>query len=306
MTTNSSKEKNFISAVVYLHNDGARAVKFFRLLKEQLDAHFEQYELVAVDDACTDDTVDQLRAWAKDLDKPLTFLHMSLYQKLEPCMNAGLDAAIGDYVYELDTTDAPYPPELIFSAYQTALAGNDIVSVCPDMTSGSSRLFYRVFNANSHSAYALRTDAFRLVTRRAVNRVHASSEHLPYRKAAYAASGLKMADLTFSGRIVDKAAGRFSLAADSLALYTDAGFKASVGIALVMMALALVELVYTLVVFCTGHPVAGWTTTMFVLTVGFAGVFAVLAIVVKYLSLLVELIFKKQKYLIESVEKIQK
>ena len=136
------------------------------------------------------------------------------------------------------------------------------------MTSGSSRLFYRVFNANSHSAYALRTDAFRLVTRRAVNRVHASSEHLPYRKAAYAASGLKMADLTFSGRIVDKAAGRFSLAADSLALYTDAGFKASVGIALVMMALALVELVYTLVVFCTGHPVAGWTTTMFVLTVG--------------------------------------
>ena len=71
-------------------------------------------------------------------------------------------------------------------------------------------------------------------------------------------------------------------------------------------ALALVELVYTLVVFCTGHPVAGWTTTMFVLTVGFAGVFAVLAIVVKYLSLLVDLIFKKQKYLIESVEKIQK
>ena len=91
-----------------------------------------------------------------------------------------------------------------------------------------------------------------------------------------------------------------------MALYTDAGFKASVGIALVMMALALVELVYTLVVFCTGHPVAGWTTTMFVLTVGFAGVFAVLTIVVKYLSLLVDLIFKKQKYLIESVEKIQK
>ena len=45
---------------------------------------------------------------------------------------------------------------------------------------------------------------------------------------------------------------------------------------------------------------------MFVLTLGFAGVFAVLAVVVKYLSLLVDLIFKKQKYLIESVEKIQK
>ena len=304
MTTN--KEKNFISAVVYLHNDGVRAVKFFKLLTEQLDAHFEQYELIAVDDACTDDTVPLLRDWAKDLTKPLTFLHMSLFQRLEPCMNAGLDAAIGDYVYEFDTTDVPYPADMIFAAYQTALTGSDIVSVCPNRTNGTSRLFYGVFNANSHSAYRLRTDAFRLVSRRAVNRVHASSEHLPYRKAAYAASGLKMTDLTFDGRIIDKGAGRFSLAADSLTLYTDAGVKFSVGVTLIMMALALAELVYTLVIFATGHPVEGWTTMMFVLTLGFAGVFAVLAIIVKYLSLLVDLIFKKQKYLIESVEKIQK
>ena len=302
MTTN--KEKNFISAVVYLHNDGVRAVKFFKMLTEQLDAHFEQYELIAVDDACTDDTIPMLRDWAKDLDKPLTFLHMSLFQRLEPCMNAGLDASIGDYVYEFDTTDVPYPADMIFAAYQTT--GSDIVSVCPSRTSGTSRLFYGVFNANSHSAYRLRTDAFRLVSRRAVNRVHASSEHLPYRKAAYAASGLKMTDLTFEGRIMDRGAGRLSLAADSLALYTDAGFKLSAGVTLVMMVLALAELVYTLVIFATGHPIEGWTTMMFVLTLGFAGVFAVLAIIVKYLSLLVELIFKKQKYLIESVEKIQK
>ena len=304
MTTN--KEKNFISAVVYLHNDGVRAVKFFKLLTEQLDAHFEQYELIAVDDACTDDTVPLLRDWAKDLTRPLTFLHMSLFQRLEPCMNAGLDAAIGDYVYEFDTTDVPYPADMIFAAYQTALTGSDIVSVCPNRTNGSSRLFYGVFNANSHSAYRLRTDAFRLVSRRAINRVHASSEHLPYRKAAYAASGLKMTDLTFEGRILDRGTGRFSLAADSLTLYTDAGFKFSAGITLIMMALALAELVYTLVIFATGHPVEGWTTMMFVLTLGFAGVFAVLAIIVKYLSLLVDLIFKKQKFLIESVEKIQK
>ena len=143
MTTN--KEKNFISAVVYLHNDGARAVKFFKLLQQQLDAHFDQYELIAVDDACTDDTVSQLRSWAAGLDKPLTFLHMSLFQKLEPCMNAGLDAAIGDYVYEFDTTDVPYPAEMIFSAYQTALTGSDIVSVCPTRVSVIFFMFFCFF-----------------------------------------------------------------------------------------------------------------------------------------------------------------
>lgn len=144
------------------------------------------------------------------------------------------------------------------------------------------------------------------MSRRAINRVHASSENLPYRKAAYAASGLKMSDLEFDGRLTEHGEGRFNLAMDSLALYTDAGFRLSAGIAIVMMILALAELAYTLIVFCTGHPIEGWTTTMFVLTLGFAGLFAVLTIIIKYLSLLVDLTFKKQRYLIESIEKIQK
>lgn len=300
------KEKNFISAVVYLHNDGARAVEFCRAASAELDAHFAQYELVVVDDACTDDTVEQLRAWGREQTAPLTILRMSMYHGLENAMNAGLDAAIGDYVYEFDSTELCYPAELIIKAYQTALKGSDIVSVCPRTVRGGSSLFYKVFNAHSQSAYRLRTDAFRLVTRRAINRVHASSAHLPYRKAAYAASGLKMTDLEFDGRLTIKSKGRFNLALDSLALYTNAGFKASMTITLCMLVLALAELVYTLVVFATGHPVAGWTTTMFVITVGFAGLFAVLTIVVKYLSLLLELTFKQQKYLVESIEKLQK
>lgn len=302
----TNKEKNFVSAVVYLHNDGARAAEFCAMLAKELDAHFDQYELVAVDDACTDDTVSGLRALAAGLDKPLTILHMSLHQGLEAGMNAGLDAAIGDYVYEFDSTRHPYSPSLIFAAYQAALKGSDIVSVCPSKSTGGSGLFYRVFNASSHSAYQLRTDAFRLVTRRAINRVHASSEHLPYRKAAYAASGLKMTDLEFEGVLPNFQRGRWNLAVDSLALYTDAGFKASMGITVFMLVMALAELTYTLVVFLTGHPIEGWTTTMFVLTLGFAGLFAVLTIVVKYLSLLLDLTFKKQKYLVESIEKIQK
>ena len=302
----TNKEKNFISAVVYLHNDGAQAVRFFKALNAVLDQHFEQYELVAVDDACADDTIPTLRDWAKALEKPLTILHLSLHQGRETAMNAGLDAAIGDYVYEFDSTQTPYPIELVFEAYRAAMAGSDIVSVCPRSTAGSSKMFYRVFNGNSHSAYKLRTDAFRLVTRRAINRVHASSAHLPYRKAAYAASGLKMADLEFDGQLTVKGGGRFNLAVDSLALYTDFGFKASMTITLCMLALALAELVYTLIIFATGHPVAGWTTTMFVITVGFAGLFAVLTIVVKYLCLLLNLNFRQQKYLVESIEKLQK
>lgn len=111
------KDNNFISAVVYLHNDGARAVEFCRTVAAELDANFKQYELVVVDDACTDDTVKQLRAWGREQDAPLTILHMSIYHGLEDAMNAGLDAAIGDYVYEFDSTELCYAPTLIMQAY---------------------------------------------------------------------------------------------------------------------------------------------------------------------------------------------
>ena len=74
------------------------------------------------------------------------------------------------------------------------------------------------------------TDAFRLVSRRAINRVHAISDNLPYRKAAYATSGLKMAVLDFEGYAKTEN-DRFDLAVNSLVLYTDAGYKMSLGIA---------------------------------------------------------------------------
>ncbi len=301
-----NKEKNFLSAVFYLHNDAGRVEHFVSELNARLDEHFEQYELVAVDDNCTDGTVEKLHEWAKGLAKPLTILHMSLRQGTEQCMNAGLDCAIGDYVLEFDSVDMPYESGLIWQAYELGQQGNDVVSVRPQSTSRSSKWFYKVFNKYSRSPYELNTDAFRLVSRRAINRVHAISENLPYRKAAYATSGLKMAVLDFAGYAKTEN-DRFDLAVNSLVLYTDAGYKISLGIAECMMCLALAELVYTLYIYLFGgYPVEGWTTTMFVLTVGFAGVFAILSIIIKYLSLLVDLVFKKQKYMVESIEKIQK
>ena len=64
--------------------------------------------------------------------------------------------------------------------------------------------------------------------------------------------------------------------------------------------------IYTISIFMTKQPVAGWTTMMLLLSIGLFGIFSILAIIIRYLSIIIELIFKKQKYMIESIEKITK
>ena len=299
-----NKEQNFISAVVSISEDGPETMVFFEKLYALLEEHFCQFELIAVNERGGAVSTEKLRVWGKAKEKPLTIINMSLLQPHEQCMNAGLDCSIGDYIYEFDAARMNYDPQLLWQAYTMAQEGSDIVSVCPSRERWISRLFYRVFNRYSNAAYPLRTDAFHLITRRALNRVHSINANLPYRKAAYAACGLKMATLEFEGSCAGARKDRFSLATDSLVLYTDFGYKFSVGFTALMLVAALVEMIYTLVVWITGHPIAGWTTTMFVITFGMVGLFAVLAILLKYMTLLLRISFKKQSYLVESIEKM--
>ena len=181
MSSINNKEKNFISAVVYLHNEaGPAPPAFCRAVAAGAGQRTSpSMRLVAVDDACTDDTVGSAcAAWRpRPWPHPLTMLHMSLHQGLENAHERrAWTAAIGDYVYEFDSIRAALPGGAdLPTPTETALQGQrHRYRSAPAGVRPGSGLFYRVFNANSaQSVYHLRTDAFRLVTRRAINRVHA-------------------------------------------------------------------------------------------------------------------------------------
>ena len=104
----TNKEKNFVSAVVYLHDCAGQVEPFFDRLLAQLVEHFTCYEIVAVNDGCTDDTVARLKAFAAaKMEKPLTILNMSLHQGMKQAMTAGLHPPIGDSELELASLDDP-------------------------------------------------------------------------------------------------------------------------------------------------------------------------------------------------------
>jgi dolichol-phosphate mannosyltransferase len=97
---------------------------------------------------------------------------------------------------------------------------------------------------------------------------------------------------------------RQDTALSSLILFTDIAYKLSMLMTGIMILATVATGIYVIVVNILGRPVAGFTTMMLVMTGCFFGVFAILAIIIKYLSVILDLVFKKQKYVIGSVEKV--
>lgn len=309
-----NKEKNFVSAVVYVHNHEKSLPCFLEKVNRLLARNFDCYELICVNDYSTDASVKAIQDFAGKMEKAsVTILHMSYYQGVELAMNAGMDLAIGDFVFEFDKAEEEFPDGLLMEAYRTALKGFDIVSAAPDRAERwSSRLFYWVYNrAAAGRGGALRSETFRVLSRRAINRVHAMCQSIPYRKAVYASCGLPTRTLvyepqSFRGGISrEERENRRDMAFNSLILFTNLGYRLSGALAGLMMLLVILIGLYTVVIFVGAKPVEGWTTTMLFLSLAFFGVFAIFSIMMKYLTVLIDLVFTKQRYVVEGIEKIK-
>jgi dolichol-phosphate mannosyltransferase len=306
-----NKEKNFVSAVIYVYNCASGICDFLTRLYSVLDCTFENFEIICVNDASTDNGVDVIKETVRHINTSIvSIVNMSYYQGLEVSMNAGVDIAIGDFVYEFDHCVMDYAQDMIVEVYRRLLQGFDIVSAGSRKRRFSSKLFYAIFNQNANFQYKLSTESFRIISRRAINRIRMMSKTIPYRKAFYANCGLKKDMLLYDGDVsVSDTNGRHNLkrydtAFDAFILFTNITCKIAKAMAFMMMLATFAGLVYTLIVYALGSPVQGYTTTMLVTTGAFFVVFFLLAVIIKYLSLLIDLVFKKQKYLIESVEKV--
>ena len=93
---------------------------------------------------------------------------------------------------------------------------------------------------------------------------------------------------------------------DSLILFTEVGYRFSMIMTVLMMVMSVFMTIYSIVIYSTAHPVEGWTTTILFLSVALLGLFGILTIIMKYLQLLVDLVFKRKHYSFESIEKLTK
>lgn len=311
-----TKEKNFVSAVVYVYNNENEVYSFLKSVASTLDKYFEKYEIICVNDCSSDNSTQIIEEFAKEITHSvITILNLSYYQGLEKAMHAGVDLSIGDFVFEFDSMVLDFDEDVIMDVYFTSLKGNDVVGAVADgPLKLSSKLFYTIYNKCSKNQNKLTSERFRILSRRGINRMQSMAHRLPYRKAIYANCGLKYITVKYSKRSTisinklteEQEHFRWTTATNTLILFTDIAYKFTVGLTWLMMLITFLVAMYTIWVFTTANPIAGWTTIMLILSFCFFGLFAVLSLIVKYLSIILDLVFNKQKYVVESVHKVTK
>ena len=246
----------------------------------------------------------------------VSIIHLSFVQGQEAAMMAGIDMAIGDFVFEFDSPIVDYEFKEVMRVYRQALSGYDVVSASPNVAeSFTSRSFYKIFRRYSKNKVQLNTESFRLISRRGINRINMLTHVNPYRKALYFNCGLKAINLKYEPNDQSMVTAkrkylandsRLRLALDSLLLFTEVGEKVAFYLSLSMIVITFLILGYTLFIyFVRDHVIEGWTTLMLVMSVSFAGLFSMLAILTKYVSLVLSIQCNKQQYIFEAVEKVK-
>lgn len=308
------REKNFLSAVVYVHNCGERIGGFLEMIMDAVEEQFEQSEIICVNDGSSDDSVSVIRTVGRGRKgTTVSILNLSSFHGVEKAMAAGTDLAIGDFVLEFDSAIQDFSASEIMEVYKKALDGFDIVSAVPQAKERfSSRLFYFFMDQFSDAPCSFHTERFRILSRRAINRIGSLNKSVAYRKAVYANCGLRTGVITYSGGKIGKEKRgdrrerkyRMNLAVDTLILFTNVGYRFSIIMTIIMMMFAAAMAVYCVWIYMTSSPIEGWTTTVMFLSAAFFGLFGILTIMIKYLQIVVNLIFKKKQYSFESIEKL--
>ena len=169
------------SVVAPIYNEIAILPEFYRRIKEVMESTGEAWELVLVDDGCTDGSTDKIREFA-EADKhvrPVIFARNFGHQI---AVTAGLDYSRGNAVVVIDA-DLQDPPEVILELSKKWQEGYEVVYAVRAERAGESwfkkftaALFYRIIYRITDVDIPLDTGDFRLLDRKVVNVMNSMRE----------------------------------------------------------------------------------------------------------------------------------
>ncbi|MBI5686316.1 MAG: glycosyltransferase family 2 protein [Verrucomicrobia bacterium] len=199
----AGRESRLLLSVVFsFRNEEEVLPELIRRLRGTLNPLDLDYELVFVNDASTDGSLEVLLKLHEE-DPRIKIINMSRRFGVSPCVIAGLRHTRGDAVVYMDA-DLQDPPELIPQLLEKFREGHDVVHTTRTKRLGEGRFkmwltkqAYKTINAVSDIDIPENTGDFKLLSRRAVNQLLRLGEYDPFMRGLVRWIGFKQAHVFY-------------------------------------------------------------------------------------------------------------
>ena len=185
-------------------------------LRKTLDPLELDYELIFVNDASTDGSLELLIGMT-DADRRIKIINMSRRFGVAPCVMAGFRHAKGDAVVYMDA-DLQDPPEVIPELLTRYKDGFDVVHTTRTKRDGENPIkmwltkqAYRIINSVAEIDIPENTGDFKLLSRRAVDQLVRLNEYDPFMRGLVRWIGFKQTKVYYKRHARHAGKTKFSL-----------------------------------------------------------------------------------------------
>ena len=285
-----------ISVVIPFLNEEQLVEQLLDELWKELPKTGENFEVICIDDGCTDNTLPILIKYREQKNE-LKIISLSRNFGLQAAMTAGIDFASGDYVVIMDG-DFQDPPELVPVLYERMKTTDaDIVSAVRQSRSEkfSKRLyiniFHRIFDKITKGQQVAQTGNFCILNTKAHQAMLKFPERNRYVPGIRNFIGFRHEYILYDRP--DRLAGEakmssrklFSLAADAIYSFSKWPIRACLYLGLTGVVVFLFGIIYILISKFLGLAPVGWSS-MF-LAISFFG-----SVQLTFLGLIGEYIYR--------------
>ena len=269
-----------ISIAVPCYNEEPALEPFFAAVSAVAEQMPEvAFEFLFIDDGSRDRTLEKMQELAQR-DSRVKYISFSRNFGKEAGIYAGLENATGDYVVVMDA-DLQDPPALLPEMYRSIKEeGYDCVGSRrvtrkgePPIRSLFARLFYKLINRMSNAEIVDGARDFQMMSRQVVEAILSMGEYNRFSKGIFGWIGFKKKWLEYEN--IERVAGETKWSFWQLVHYSFEGivnfsnaplmFSSYFGLLLTVVAfIAIIFIVVRALIF--GDPVAGWPSTVCIIT----------------------------------------
>ena len=294
---------DYISIVVVINHSNMLLIDYLKKLVSDFSAQFTNFELLVVDN-CNNQKFTNI---IKESIKGITLIELSRAHSTQEALTAGVDLAIGDFVYEIENLDAIDFNELM-DIYSECKNGNDFVFLLHKITGYKSKIFYKIlgFIIKDKKYSKFTSTVATIASRRGLNKIADIGNRIIHRKVAYSLSGLNIGFKYSNSQHFYKRGlgGDLSLMIDTFIYYTNVMYKISAWISIFFLSATSAFIFYSVYSFLTKSTVEGWASLSLISSFGFFGIFLMITITIKYLDQIIYISTNHKSYIYRDVIKL--